>query len=85
MPWLSVRNHWMGQLDQIADHLISSEQVRRTSGVPVATEVKGKVQIAPTFTIRGTADRIDRLKNDNLVIYDYKTGSVPFRTSGQGI
>ena len=77
VPWPAIRNHWSGHLSQIADHLIESEQARRLQGVRIAAEVKGKTPIGDGFEIRGTADRIDLLNSGQLVIFDYKTGTVP--------
>lgn len=77
VPWPAVRNHWLGHLTQIADPLIEGEQARRRLGRRIAAEVKGKAPVGAGFEIRGTADRIDLLTTGRLVIYDYKTGTVP--------
>ena len=78
VPWPATRVHWLGHISQIADHLIETEKRRRRSGGRIGAEVKGLIQIGETgVTISGTADRIDRLTTGDLIIYDYKTGSVP--------
>ena len=77
VPWPAIRNFWAGQLDQIADHLFESEILRRADGTCVASEVKGHIEVVGGFVIKGTADRIDRLTEGDLAIFDYKTGSVP--------
>ena len=78
VPWPSVQVHWRGHMAQIADHLIETEQTRRAGGIRIGAEVKGIIQISDTgVAISGTADRIDRLNNGDLIIYDYKTGTVP--------
>jgi double-strand break repair protein AddB len=78
VPWPSTRAHWRGHLTLIADHVVETEAWRRATAIPVGLEVKGKISIADSdFDIRGKADRIDRLQDGRLVIYDYKTGSPP--------
>lgn len=78
VPWPSIRSHWRGQLMQIAGHLITSERQRRDNGQWIGAEVKGVIQVSDTgVEITGIADRIDRLNTGDLIIYDYKTGTVP--------
>lgn len=43
---------------------------------PVAAEAEGRAEVAGV-TLRGTADRIDRLADGSLAIVDYKTGQAP--------
>jgi ATP-dependent helicase/nuclease subunit B len=43
---------------------------------PVAAEAEGRADVAG-ITLRGTADRIDRLADGSLAIVDYKTGQAP--------
>ncbi|MBT8425048.1 MAG: PD-(D/E)XK nuclease family protein, partial [Silicimonas sp.] len=78
LPWPGVSAHWFGHLDSIADHLVIEEQGRRLSGKPLALERKGQIDLPGTpFSIKGKADRIDRLPDGTLIIYDYKTGKPP--------
>jgi double-strand break repair protein AddB len=78
LPWPGVAAHWYGHLGSIADQLVLDEQNRRAVGKPVALERKGRFDVPGTmFAIRGKADRIDRLDDGSLVIYDYKTGRPP--------
>ena len=82
LPWPGIAAHWYGHLDSIADQLVLDEQSRRALGRPVALERKGAFDVPGTrFSIRGKADRIDRLTNGRLVIFDYKTGTPPTRDS----
>lgn len=75
VPWSSIRAHWAGHLASIADWLITTEIDRRSVSTPVAREVSGGFIVpGTTQTIRGKADRIDRLHEGGLVIYDYKSG-----------
>ena len=69
---------WSAHLAQIADWLIAEEQRRRRDGAPMKREVEGRFDIPGTgFTLKGKADRIDRLNDGSFVIYDYKTGQLP--------
>lgn len=78
LPWPGVAVHWYGHLDSIADQLATEECARRILGHPVALELRGRIGLPGTgFSIRGKADRIDRLEKGRLVIYDYKTGTPP--------
>ncbi|MEM9263270.1 MAG: double-strand break repair protein AddB, partial [Pseudomonadota bacterium] len=66
------------QLEANADWLFNSEVVRRADGIPMKTEVQGSYTLPDTpFVLNGKADRIDRLDSGSLVIYDYKTGTLP--------
>jgi RecB family exonuclease len=78
LPWKSVALSWVGHINSISDLIAEQEMKRRGLGQLIATEAKGQIQLAGTkFTIRGKADRIDRMSSGEMVIYDYKTGSVP--------
>ena len=78
VPWAATRSHWRGQLAQISDHLIESENHRRDVGQRVGAEVKGVLKFSGAgVSITGIADRIDRLNTGDLIIYDYKSGTVP--------
>ncbi len=78
VPWPAVRSHWRGHLEQISGWLVSEEIARRAETERGEAEVRGKLRLGATgLTISGKADRIDRLLNGELVIHDYKTGSIP--------
>lgn len=78
LPWFATRIHWMGHLNLIAESIVLEEQLRRKGGQPVALEIKGRMEIPGTaIAIKGKADRIDRLTDGLLVVYDYKTGTPP--------
>lgn len=71
---------WRPRLHRIADFIAAAERDRRRLVAPVATatERKGEWAVADrNFTLRGVADRIDRLPDGTLAILDYKTGTVP--------
>ena len=78
VPWAATAASWRGLLSLIADPLIASEQHRRQSANPLAAETVGLFPLPGTdFTIKGKADRLDQHHDGGLVIYDYKTGTVP--------
>jgi len=78
VPWPATRRLWLARLARVADKFTTDEVARRQRAVPVALETKGVRHMAqPDFTLTGTADRIDRMPDESLIIYDYKTGAVP--------
>ena len=52
------------------------EQDRDVGRLPVRAEVEGRAELSGV-TLKGKADRIDRLVNGGLAIVDYKTGKAP--------
>ena len=83
LPWPGVAALWAGHLESIAETLVADEAARRAAGRPIALERKGRIELPGTkFSLRGKADRIDRLQDGRLVIYDYKTGNRQVRHSG---
>lgn len=77
-PWATARRLWMARIERVADWFISLEQNERQDAECVATEEKGSISFDEIgFTLRGRADRVDRLDNGRLAILDYKTGSPP--------
>jgi inactivated superfamily I helicase/RecB family exonuclease len=78
VPWPAIRAEWLTDTMRNARWLIGSEEARLRMATPLKREVKGRYAVPGTvFEITGEADRIDRLSGGGLVIYDYKTGSVP--------
>ncbi|MEL7202586.1 MAG: double-strand break repair protein AddB [Pseudomonadota bacterium] len=76
----ATRLAWLSQLSNNGAWLFEREVERRAVGAPIGNEIKGTYSVPGTsFTLRGTADRIDRLKDGRLVVYDYKTGQPPSR------
>lgn len=77
-PWPAARLLWLSKIDRIADWFIETERKRSSHAQTVATEIRGRLALPDVgFTLTGTADRIDRAETGELVIYDYKTGSIP--------
>lgn len=77
-PWPAHRAVWRIKLERIMPNFIADEARRQSSGAPLITEKSGRMEF-PTlgFALTGKADRIDRLNDGTLAIYDYKTGTVP--------
>ena len=68
---------WWPRFARIATRFVALEQRRRAEGITIEkAEASGKAAFG-TFTLRGRADRIDRLPDGELEIIDYKTGSAP--------
>lgn len=72
----ALRRLWRARLDRLADAFLAGEAARRAAGRPVAFEVKGRRE-QDGFTLTARADRIDRLADGRLALYDYKTGAIP--------
>lgn len=78
VSWPTKRTEWLGALNHVADRLIDGEQLRRTNGRIIADEIKGEFMLPESsLLIKGKADRIDRLNDGTLAIFDYKTGAGP--------
>jgi double-strand break repair protein AddB len=80
VPWPDLRRAWRARIARFADWFIATEEGRRADAIPVATEVKGEMELelpGGPFTISARADRIDRRDDGRVLVYDYKTGSRP--------
>jgi ATP-dependent helicase/nuclease subunit B len=77
----TVQAFWWPRFRRIARWFVDEERDYRQRVAESVVETKGRLVLAPDgcrpFTLRGTADRIDRLKAGGLAIIDYKTGGVP--------
>ena len=80
VPWSEARATWLARLERVADWFVDGEFARRMLADPVDFEAESKAELASlNFTLTAKADRIDRDRNGNLHIYDYKTGAPPSR------
>ncbi len=78
VPWPAARRLWQVRVEKTASRFIQSERERRISSTPLKLEVRGSMAFQDLdFMLVGTADRVDRSSNGTLVLYDYKTGSIP--------
>ncbi|MCP4819265.1 MAG: double-strand break repair protein AddB [Shimia sp.] len=78
VPCPTARALWKARLERIADHIVTGETQRRLRALPIAFEARAKDRIESLdFTLTGTADRLDRTPQGDLILYDYKTGTPP--------
>jgi ATP-dependent helicase/nuclease subunit B len=78
-----VRAFWWPRFLRIARWIADTEPERRNGLVDIASEVTGEMSIdgpAGPFRVTAIADRIDRMDDGSLQIFDYKTGTVPKAT-----
>ena len=71
---------WWPRFERIARWFVAEERARRTDIVERVAECVGSLQVAARagpFTIVAVADRIDRLRSGELLLIDYKTGTLP--------
>lgn len=77
-PWPAVRTLWHARIATFVPHFLKEEQHRQTIGTNAGLEVRGRLTLPNiTFTLTGTADRIDLTEGEEALIYDYKTGKAP--------
>lgn len=77
VPWPSTRLFWRGRLLGIGEAFLADEHQRRHDASPIALEHKGRAALPDGFVLTAEADRIDRDGAGQLLIYDYKTGTLP--------
>ena len=71
---------WRARLERVKPWFLETEAARRTLAAPLGTELDGKMPVptvAGDVTLKGRADRIDRIADGGLAIYDYKAGATP--------
>ncbi len=84
VPWATARTLYRSRIERVANHILKGERARRAKGKPIAYEREAAVDIPmPPMRLTGKADRIDRITDGRLVIYDYKTGKPPGPTEQQ--
>lgn len=75
-----VRAFWWPRFLRIARWIAESEPERRLGLAGIASEVSGELTVdgpAGPFKVTAIADRIDRMDDGSLQIFDYKTGAAP--------
>jgi double-strand break repair protein AddB len=78
IAWPATRTLWMSKFARAIPWFIQTERARRALATPNALEVDGKRTSAELgVTLYGRADRVDSDAAGGLVIYDYKTGTLP--------
>lgn len=82
VPWPAARILWRQRIARVADWFLAFEADH--AGTPVLLESAGGVAVGPTgFRLTARPDRIDRLPDGSLHLYDYKTGSPPSQKQQQ--
>jgi double-strand break repair protein AddB len=79
-PWPAARRLWHARLARVAPWFVRTEAERRDLAQPWLRETKGKWTVPGLprpLTVVGKADRIDRLPDGRIAIYDYKSGKPP--------
>ena len=78
IPHPGQRMLWLAAFGQIAEALMEDEARRWAQGRPIRQESEGRLHLPEIdFTLTAKADRIDRRHDGGLVVYDYKSGSLP--------
>ncbi len=76
VPWPAARILWRQRIARVADWFLAFEADH--AGTPVLLESPGGVAVGTGgFRLTARPDRIDRLEDGRLHLYDYKTGSPP--------
>jgi ATP-dependent helicase/nuclease subunit B len=81
-PWPVARRLWSARLQRVAPWFLRTEAERRHVASPWLREVRGRWSVTGLpgdreLTLVGKADRIDRLPDGRIAIYDYKSGKPP--------
>ncbi len=75
-----VEAFWWPRFEKIARIFVIEERNWRERALPLLLETTGKWDFdakAGPFTLKGKADRIDRLRTGEYAIIDYKSGTTP--------
>lgn len=73
----SVGAFWRPSFQRFARWFAASEPARRADIGRTYSEIKGTLALPCGFHLTARADRIDETRDGRVVIYDYKTGSLP--------
>ncbi|MCU4652482.1 double-strand break repair protein AddB [Roseibacterium sp. SDUM158016] len=77
-PWPAARRLWHARLARVAPWFLSTEAERRDFAASWLREARGAWALPGLgVTLVGKADRIDRLPDGRVAIYDYKSGKPP--------
>jgi ATP-dependent helicase/nuclease subunit B len=68
---------WRPRFVRAAAWFVGEERARRADIRETHTEIRGEFEVVASFTLYGTADRIDLLAGGGAAILDYKTGKPP--------
>jgi ATP-dependent helicase/nuclease subunit B len=82
-PWQNrpeLRAFWWPRFQRVARWFVETETARRQRLDEIRSEIEGRTPIAAPageFVVKAKADRVDRRRDGNLALVDYKTGSLP--------
>lgn len=77
-PWAAARHLWRARLARLLPWYLAQEADFRDLASPWVLEERTKWEVPGlSLTLSGVADRIDRLPDNRVAIYDYKTGNLP--------
>ncbi len=81
-PWPAARRLWHARFARVVPWFLQTEAERRALAAPWQREVKGRWTVTGLphdagVALVGKADRIDRLPDGRIAIYDYKSGKPP--------
>lgn len=76
---VAVETLWWPKFERIASWFVENEAKRRSRGVKIYSEIKGK-HTMQGFTITAKADRVEIDADGHIAIIDYKTGTAPTDT-----
>jgi len=78
VPWPAARRLWRARLLRIAPAFLAGEARRAERGSPAVIETKGGMELEGLgFRLTARPDRIDRLHDGRVHVYDYKSGKPP--------
>ena len=78
VPWALTRIYWRHRIERICTDFLNEEAMRQNEIIHSAFEADGKITLSGlNFTIVARADRIHLRKDQNISIFDYKTGTPP--------
>lgn len=78
VPWPIARRLWRARIVRIADTFLADERKRIGRGTPAVIEEQGMIALnGADFTLSAKPDRIDRLRDGTLEVFDYKSGKPP--------
>lgn len=81
---VEIAASWLPRFVEIGRAFIAWEHGRAADIAQSLCEVSGEIEVgANGFVLRGRADRIDRMNNDGIALFDYKTGTNPSITQAR--
>jgi ATP-dependent helicase/nuclease subunit B len=73
----TVRAFWWPRFQRIAAWVVEVERERRPGLAALHAELQGELEVARGFQLTARADRVERRRDGDLVLIDYKTGQAP--------